>query len=273
MKSATLEQASSISASAKGEAGGTVTRVLALLNCFAERPEWSVTELAQRLDLPKSTAHRLLQLCRDNGYIDTQAGGVYSVGVQFSRMAALVAARAPLARFAAPLVQDLAFQCQEVAFIAELVPEKLRMTYLVMADPSEEFHYHIDLHVLKSLCWGGCGRAILAYMPPARVEQAIAEAGDSPSGMPFDEAALRQDLQTVRKRGYYISRAQHRQTAVGVGVPFFGPDGAVKGSLGLSIPLLRFREKMVPGLVKPMMECARKITYFLGGNSEPGVQP
>jgi DNA-binding IclR family transcriptional regulator len=199
-----------------------------------------------------------------------QSGGVYSVGMQFSRVAAIVAARAPLARFASPLVQDLASQCQEVAFIAELVPDKLRMTYLAKADPSDEFHYHIDLHVLKSLCWGGCGRVILAYMPPARVEQAIAEADDSPSGMPFDETVLRQDLQAIRKRGYYISRGQHRQTAVGLGVPFFGPDGAVRGSLGLSIPLLRFREKMVPGLVKPMKACAGKITYFLGGKGDPG---
>jgi DNA-binding IclR family transcriptional regulator len=271
MKSATPKPDAPTSLTAKGEAGGTVTRVLALLNCFAERPEWSVTDLAQRLDLPKSTTHRLLQLCKDNGYIDAQPGGAYSVGVEFSRVAAMVAARAPLARFASPLVQDLAFQCHEVAFIAALVPDKLRMTYLTMADPSDEFHYHIDLHVLKSLCWGACGRAILAYLPPARVEQAIAEAGDSPSGMPFDEAALRLDLQSIRKRGHYISRAQHRQTAVGVGVPFFGPDGAVKGSLGLSIPLLRFREKMVPGLVKPMAACASKITYFLGGNGDPGT--
>jgi len=271
MKSATSGPAAPSLSSAKGEAGGTVTRVLAVLNCFAERPDWSVTELAQRLGLPKSTAHRLLQLCKDNGYIDVQAGGVYSVGVEFSRVAAIVAARAPLARFALPLVQDLAFQCQEVAFIAELVPDKLRMTYLGMANPSDEFHYHIDLHVLKSLCWGGAGRVILAYLPEARVEQAIAEAGDSPSGMPFDEAVLRKDLQIIGKRGYYISKAQHRRTAVGVGVPFFGPDGAVKGSLGLSIPLLRFREKMVPGLVRPMRECAAKITYFLGGSAEVGA--
>jgi DNA-binding IclR family transcriptional regulator len=109
-------------------------------------------------------------------------------------------------------------------------------------------------------------------MPPARIEQAIAEAGDSPSGMPFDEAVLRQDLETTRKRGYYVSRGQHRQTAVGLGVPFFGPDGAVKGSLGLSIPTLRFREKMVLGLLKPMNACAGKISYFLGGNSVAGVK-
>jgi DNA-binding IclR family transcriptional regulator len=273
MKSAPSTPAVSMPLPAQGEAGGTVTRVLAVLNCFAEQPEWSVTDLAQRLELPKSTAHRLLQLCKDNGYIDAQAGGVYSVGVQFSRVAAMVAARAPLARFASPLVQDLAFQTQEVAFMAELVPDKLRMTYLTMADPSDESHYHIDLHVLKSLCWGGCGRVILAYLPPARVQQAIAEAGDSPSGMPFDEAALRQDLQAIRKKGYYVSKAQHRRTAVGVGVPFFGPDGAVKGSLGLSIPLLRFRDRMVPGLVRPMIECASRISYFLGGSGEPGSAP
>lgn len=239
-------------------------RVLRLLTCFAEQSEWAVTDLAHRLELPKSTAHRLLQLCRDNGYIEAH-DGVYSVGVEFSRVAAIVFSRAPLERFAAPLLQDLAFECQEVAFIAALVPDKLRMTYLAMADPSEEFHYHIDLHTLKSLCWGGCGRTILAHMQPNRIDQAISEAEDSPSGMPFDEQALRQDLSSIRKRGYYISKAQHRRTAVGVGIPFFGPDGVIMGSLGLSIPIFRFRDKMVPALLKPMAKCAQKITYFMGG--------
>jgi DNA-binding IclR family transcriptional regulator len=261
-----VRHADEVAASPRGEASGTVTRVLALLDCFARQAEWSVTDLAQELELPKSTAHRLLQLCRDNGFVEGN-DGTYSVGVQFSRVAAMVAARAPLERFAAPLLQDLAFECQEVSFIAVLVPDKLRMTYLAMADPSDEFHYHIDLHVLKSLCWGGCGRTILAYMPPNRIEQAIAEAEDSPSGMPFDEQALRADLELIRKRGYYVSKAQHRRTAVGVGVPFFGADGAIKGSLGLSIPTLRFRDRMAPGLAKTMRGYAARVAYFLGGDA------
>jgi DNA-binding IclR family transcriptional regulator len=254
------------SETSKAEAGGTVTRVLALLGSFAEQAQWSVTDLAARLELPKSTAHRLLQLCKENGFIEGH-GGVYSVGVEFSRVAAIVAGQAPLARFASPLLQDLAFETHEVSFLALLVADKLRMTYMAKADPSEEFRYHIDLHVLKSLCWGGCGRAILAHLPEARVAQAIAQAGASPSGMPFDEAALRTDLDAIRKRGYCLSLAQHRQTAVGVGVPFFGPDGAVNGSLGLSIPSFRFTEKMVPALVKRMTLSAQKISYFLGGGA------
>jgi DNA-binding IclR family transcriptional regulator len=172
-----------------------------------------------------------------------------------------------LARFASPLLQDLAFGTGEVSFLALLVADKLRMTYMAKADPSDEFRYHIDLHVLKSLCWGGCGRAILAHLPEAHVARAIAQAGPSPTGMAFDEAALRVDLTAIRKRGYCLSLAQHRQTAVGVGVPFFGPDGAVKGSLGLSIPSFRFTEKMVPALVKRMTLSAQKISYLLGGGA------
>jgi len=262
------------SLSSKNEpAGGTVSRVLALLSCFAERQEWSITDLAARLSLPKSTIHRLLRLCRDAGFIEAQSGSIYSVGIEFNRVSAIVAAQAPLVRFGLPLIQDIAYECQEVSILAVLVPEKLKMTYLAKADPSEDFRYHIDLNVLKSICWGACGRTMLAYLPEAQIVKAVSEAGASPSGTPFNEASLRSDLESIRKRGYYISRGQHRETAVGVAVPFFGPDGAIKGSIGISIPTFRFRNKMVPGLVKPMTEKARKITYFLGGPVEHHLLP
>lgn len=252
-----------------GSTGGTVSRVLALLSCFSEQPEWSVTDLAVRLALPKSTTHRLLHLCRESGFIEPQASGTYGVGVAFHRVSAIVAARSPLVRFALPLIQDIAHECQEVSFLAVLVPDKLKMTYLAKANPSVDFHYHIDLNILKSLCWGACGRSILAYLPEPQIARAVAEAGPSPTDMPFDQDALQADLQRIRKRGYYISRGQHRKTAVGVGVPFFGPDGAIRGSLGLSVPVFRFRDRLAPKLIAPMQAQARRISYFLGGGEEP----
>src|ERR1700730_9832348 len=54
---------------------GTVVRVVDLLRSFAEGPaQWSLSEIAERVALPRSTTHRLLQLLRSQGFVDADDG-------------------------------------------------------------------------------------------------------------------------------------------------------------------------------------------------------
>jgi DNA-binding IclR family transcriptional regulator len=248
---------------------GTTERVLALLGCFGERAEWSVGDLAAHLALPKPTVHRLLTLCKDQGFIAAAGGGVYGVGTEFSRIASQVVAQDDLVRTGTRLIEDMAHSCGEVVILAAAIPQKLSMTYLAKAEPTEDFRYHVELHTPLSLCWGACGRSILAHLPKATVDLAIANGRPSPSGAPFDTAALRRDLQLIRKNGYCVSLGQHKLTAVGVAVPFFGAGGQVRGSIGFSVPTFKFRNKMVRPLSDTLAAACQELTYVLGGEA-PG---
>jgi IclR family KDG regulon transcriptional repressor len=244
---------------------GTTARVLALLSCFGERQEWTIAELAARLGLPKSTTHRLVNLCSESGFIEANGGGCYSVGPEFSRVASQVAMHSPMLRVGTRLIRAIADQCKEVSVVAAAVPEKLAFTYLAKAEPSAEFRYHVELNVLLPLAWGACGRSILAHLPQAQVEHVVARGGPSPSGAPFDAGALLADLDFIRKKGYCVSRGQHKLTAVGIAVPFFGAGGVVRGALGMSIPTFRFKAGVVRPLVDVLEARAREMTYALGG--------
>ncbi len=52
-----------------------------MLSRFGERQEWRLGALAQELDLPRSTVHRLLNLCRAQGFVDTDGHGNYGPGL------------------------------------------------------------------------------------------------------------------------------------------------------------------------------------------------
>lgn len=244
---------------------GTTERVLALLACFGERERWAIGELSARLALPKPTVHRLVTLCKERGFVVPLGGGVYGVGTEFRRIAAQVVAQDPMLRVGRPLIEVLAHRCGEVVILAAAIPERLSMTYLAKAEPSEDFRYHVELQTPLSLCWGACGRTILAHLPPPTIAQAIAGGRPSPSGAPFDAELLRADLAQIRVSGYCVSQGQHKLTAVGVAVPFFGAGGIVRGSIGISVPTFRFRSKLVRPLTTALSAAAREMTYALGG--------
>ena len=51
-------------------------RVLSLLSAFSEsRPRWSLTELSAEVGLSKATAHRMLSVLEQEGFIVRQPGG------------------------------------------------------------------------------------------------------------------------------------------------------------------------------------------------------
>src|ERR1700759_885126 len=63
---------------------GSLGKALDVLRCFIDRQEkWGVRELAEKLDMPSSTAHRLLRNLALEGYLrfdqDTRK---YSVGLE-----------------------------------------------------------------------------------------------------------------------------------------------------------------------------------------------
>src|ERR1700761_810600 len=71
---------------------GSLGKALEVLRCFVDRQEqWGVRELAEKLELPSSTAHRLLRNLALEGYLrfdqDTRK---YSVGLEMYRIGAVL---------------------------------------------------------------------------------------------------------------------------------------------------------------------------------------
>src|SRR3974390_2871495 len=85
---------------------GTVARTLQLLCCLGEQEHWRISALAQRLDLPRSTVHRLLNLCRAQGCVETDGHGDYRPGLSLYRLAGRLSFQMPLRRILLPLLTE-----------------------------------------------------------------------------------------------------------------------------------------------------------------------
>lgn len=244
---------------------GTVSRILQVLSCFSEQPEWRVGMLAQRLNLPRSTAHRLLNLCRAQGFVESDGVGVYRPGLGLYRLAGRLSFQMPLRRIAMPLLTEFTRNFSEASLLTVLERSALKVFFAAKAEPSAPMRYVIETNTLAPLGWGASARAILAFMNEADIAEVTRRAEPSPvDGRPLDVKELLKSLPKIRARGYAITRNQRTPEGVGIAVPFFDAGGEVAGNVCVTVPAFRFKPADEPAFVRALGEMAAKMSDALG---------
>lgn len=244
---------------------GTVARTLQLLACFCEQAEWPLAALARRLGLPRSTVHRLLNLARAEGFVDSVGHGVYRPGLGLYRMAGRLAIEMPLRRIAQPLLDEFTRTYSETSLLTVLDRAALKMFFAAKADAPAQMRYVIAMNTLGTLSWGASGRALLAFLTEAEIVAVLDRGEPSPAdGRPLDPSDLRRSLADIRAKGYAITHHQRTTEGVGIAVPFFDAGGSVAGNVTVTVPSFRFRRQDVPAFVNSLSDMSVQISEALG---------
>jgi IclR family KDG regulon transcriptional repressor len=253
---------------------GTIRRVLMLLSSLADYPGESAQSLAARLNLPRSTVHRLLATLRVNGFADSEAGKSFGPGSELFRIAGRLGTRMPYRKLAEPYLQALSAQFHETSILALLAREKLKMFYAAKGSPPDPMRYNIELGALEPLVWGATARVMLAYMTEQEIATALKRREPSPARqLPPDESELRESLGRIRRDGYGITFAHRTLNTVGIAAPFFDGGGEVVGSVGFLIPEYRWTSSPQTAVVKALLNAAARLSRQLGHIDSGEVAP
>lgn len=244
---------------------GTVSRTLHVLQCFSEQQEWRVGLLAQRLNLPRSTAHRLLNLCRAQGFVESDGVGVYRAGLGLYRLAGRLSFQMPMRRIATPLLTEFTRTHSEASLLTVVDRTAMKAFFAAKAEPSAPMRYIIKTNALAPLGWGASARAILAFMSEGEIAEVVRRAEPSPmDGRPLDVKELTRALPKIRAKGYAITQNQTTPGGVGIAVPFFDAAGDVAGNVCVTVPVFRFTSRNETVYVKALATMAAKISDTLG---------
>lgn len=247
---------------------GTVARVVRLMAVIAEADApLSIAEIAARLGLPRPTAHRLVNLLREEGLVEADpTSHRYQPGGEYLRIGSLVAGRHSLSELAAPVMRELVRQSRETCLLGLYLPATHQMMFAAQEASQHALGYQVELMQPIPVAWGASGRAILAYLPDAEVDAVAARAESSPvSGDPLPtSAALRREITTVRERGFAYTRAQKIPESRGIAAPIIGADGIARGSLCLTIPEIRFDESKLEALADLIIRHTAQLSALLG---------
>ncbi|HEY3687360.1 MAG TPA: IclR family transcriptional regulator [Streptosporangiaceae bacterium] len=232
------------------ETSKTVDHALRLLTEIGARGPGTVAELAHRLGVPRTVAHRLLATLRDHGFVHRGPDARYALGVALFDLANQVEAR--LRDVAAPLLAGLAEDLDETAILtirdgaeAVAVDQYRAGRTMVTID------YHPGIH--HPLTVAAAGLAILAWSDDAQARRAVDAVRDP--------AVLRTRLAAIRGRGYAQSAHEFQPGVCGVSAPIFGTAGAPIASIGIVTPAARFTSEH--HFAPPVTEAAAAATAAL----------
>jgi IclR family acetate operon transcriptional repressor len=218
-----------------------IGRATTVLDVLAEsRCPLTLTELAARTGLPRSTVHRVIQALEHELYVvaaPERPGYVLGPGMLKSGMNAhlrlLAANRTQLASVAREVGENAelaVFSGREVVVVDQIAsPERLKGVTQV----GKSFSLHASC----------IGMALLAQLPDARVTQVLPERlRRFTEHTVTDRDAVLQALATVRRSAVAVDLEEHDLGICAVATGMTGPTGALQ-AVAVVMPTRRFRAK------------------------------
>jgi DNA-binding IclR family transcriptional regulator len=221
----------------------TLDRAWEILNCFGEdQKTMTLTEISRAIDLPKSTAHRFLTALESRGLLHHLAdNGGYQLGYQLIRWGMLARSAMPLHDSALPVLHMLTEETGETSVLSGL---------------------RVMLHA------GSSSKVLWAFLPDAEIEKILNNIELIPlqANTITDIKAMRNELQTIRLRGYATSLEETDRGALGIAAPVYNHHNQVAAGIGIIAPAARIPVEQIPQIAKVVLAAASQLSKNLGAS-------
>ena len=242
----------------------SVDRAVDLLEVLAAAGWASVTELARRIDVHKSTVSRLLSTLERRGVVERHEGTQkYRLGFAVVRFASGVAAPADLAKIARTASERLCAQTGETVNLAVL--EGREVVNIAEVNQSDSVVVVSWLGKRTGLHMTSNGKVFLMHLPePVRNEILAPPLRVCTPHTVTDAGELDAQLAEARARGWAYTREELEIGLNAVAAPVLSADGTVVAALCTSGPSYRLTEARFAEVGQLTRRAAEDISRRLG---------
>lgn len=243
----------------------TLERGLQVLLALKELRRAPLSQVARQVGLSVSTAYRLLETLRQQGFVEWEEGsGLYRVGLRAYQVGLAFTERSNLIGSAQPEMEALVAELNETVNLAVLYGSEAVYVHQIEGRQLVRMFAHLGdsapLHV------SGVGKVLLAWRPEQDVRQKLGD-GPFPAYTPHSVTTLQGlfgELARVRERGYSVDDEERELGVRCVAVPVRDHSGEVTAALSVSAPTSRFTGEQIGDVAGRMTRAAEQVSGRLG---------
>lgn len=246
------------------DGSGPLGRYMEVLELMAAFPGGlTLADVSSLLDLPRTTAHRLLKGLVRSGLAKDGAGGrPYRLGDRLQRLLHAAADDGWLGTLARPQLQKLTESSSETCYLTRLIGD--RVVVSISQSPDVRWRGYVQPGIEMPINAAATAKAIMAYQSPALIAQALSH--DLPKltvNTRTDRQWVESELAEVRRRGYATCIGEIDEGLAAIAVPIVLPGGVVFHALGMTGPLQRIMNEQLPERLQALNDAAAVLTTAL----------
>jgi DNA-binding IclR family transcriptional regulator len=215
-------------------------RAFGIVDALSELQAAGVSELADHLDVPKSTVHVYLQTLEEEGYL-LNSGGTYRLSHRFLEIGGELRHSSSLFQGARQEVDSLSTETGEVANLG--VEEDGKRVLLYTAQPPEGMFDNSPTGQYTLMHQTALGKALLSQMSDDDVERVLDRHGlpAATDRTITERDSLLAELNDIREKGYSIEDEERREGIKAIAVPLQheADDGEPVSAVSISGPKRR----------------------------------
>jgi IclR family transcriptional regulator, KDG regulon repressor len=244
----------------------SVSRALDIITLVSMKKEGlGVTEIANQMDINKSSVYRILTTMSHYGYIEQDAeSGRYRLGYTFLDIGSKLLDSLDIRTEAKPYLLELGKFTDEVIHL--VVYDQGEVVYIEKFEGTETLRMHSKVGKRAPMHCTGVGKAILAYLPSAITEDIL-----NRKGLPVhtqytitDREKFLSELEAVKQRGYALDLQENEVGITCIAVPIFDHAGNAVAALSVSAPTIRMTDERIEELKQHVLKTGSNISYRLG---------
>lgn len=241
-------------------------RVFRILDALAEgSTELPGAEIADRVNLHRSTTHRLLAVLEHNRFIERNPENArYRLGWRLFELGIIAASRLDLYERAKPQLLRLVEETGETAHIGVLRQGEVISLLNVEGKRSVRTPATVGRRTPPHCT--SQGKAILAFAPPELIESAM----DWHRFTRFTENTItdgsrfRNELALIRKRGYALDNEEFEPGLRCIAAPVRDHTSEVIAAISIAGPTFRIGNQQIPALSRSVIAAAVRLSASLG---------
>lgn len=214
--------------------------MLEIVEVLEERQKARVTEIADEVSFSKSTVHNYLSTLREREYV-VQEGDFYRLGLRFLDLGESTRYNTNLYQIARPHVDDLADDINEL--VSLVTEENGQAVYIYREQGTPDVNFSTRVGRRIQMHCTAVGKAMLAYMPEAYVEEIV-----ETHGLPrrtkntiTDRESLYEALEEVRETNIAFDREEYGEGLRCIATPIVQSNERILGSISVSAPTTRMQ--------------------------------